>query len=1343
MRSEEINWSRCIIGLMVGLVFFIFQVSILVGQQDELTLEIVDSAGRNELKQLCKERGLSTSGGMRELKRRLHNYLKKPGEAGKKEESTDKTSVGWWSFDEGKGEIANDKSPNKNKGTINGAGWTAGRVGSGLKFDGINNYVEVSNHPGLQSPEAITIEAWIYPTAPHQQGYGGIINNINGLGGSRLLVKDNGKLLAQLHGESANVFGPSVTNNAWNHVVYVYNGKEEVWYLNGVKGDSSGYSQVMQTGECALIIGWGYVDPEHYHFKGIIDEVKIYNRALSEKEIVESYKKIMETAVKPADVSAGGNKNLINLSLEEDKDKDGIPDGWHIWGEGSNIPISVSQEKAHNGKYSIKIEDNDIKGRDGLESDLVKITPAKICRSSVYASGSGEAQLYLQFFDSSDKRIGVKIASKQTGKDWILLTAEGKSPDNAVGCKLLFYSYGRNTGICYYDDAKLEEIDKEAELKKELERIPEYKLAAEGHPRLYFSSKDIERLKNSGFHPAEELLTKDNFSSGYISGKQVTYELPPKELHIKEPPEGFVGNYPYWTSMSRTIQTHIESLALSYLITGKEKYAQRVKEYLFALSKWSTWCEYPEGEAYGGISLAICHLTFGMAFGYDVIYGFLDKSERKQIGEDLMKLGLGPIYNDGFKENETNLPALQFSALGIGGLVFLNEFPEAKVYVDLAKKYTGYYFERRLNSKNTEGLLYTDYAMQNLLMFADVLNRVTGDNSLLDHQYTKEVLPLWVIYFLTPGGSGRVPFSDDPGGGGYGLIMKIINNYFNNGYAGWFLNKTGQDKSKGFLDVIYFNPKRKITSPDNLPTAKLFENIGWVSLRSDWSDTATFLAFQCSSSELGHNHYDQNNFVLNIAGEWLITDPGYIDYRPGPTNIFTLQSVGHNTILIDGEGQNKLGNSQVKEFFHSHYYDYVAGDASKSYSSEKLNKFLRHIVYLRPDYFLIFDQLVSPKPAKFEWLLQASNSGKTNRENNVISIKKRKSELNVFVLQPEEANIEITKYPGAEQYGPYAVVSNSAEKEEVNFLSLLYGRPLSKETNLIELASYPVFDSSGQEYKVVGVEGENGLFYRGQSKGDYLTFEITVSKGGDYEITSGFFKSPAYGTVHLSIDGKKIGNPYDGYAEEVGLSEGINSGKTYLSEGKHYFRYEIIDKNPNSGNYFVGIRYIELKSIGEKEEKAPDKTLKVKSLKDKGIIGAEITDENGLERIIFNISSEKNNLMNCQEQSFSGKNSFIGLSLNNEIKKYGLFRGNVLRYNEKTLFSSKEECCVSLGWEKKLAKGTIKLVKEEEIEIYLPNLKKLLINNQEIDYQKSYNPQSGILRLKLKEGTHQLLAELG
>ena len=162
---------------MVGLVFFIFQVSILVGQQDELTLEIVDSAGRNEPKQLCKERGLSTSGGMRELKRRLHNYLKKPGEAGKKEESTDKTSVGWWSFDEGKGEIANDKSPNKNKGTINGAGWTAGRVGSGLKFDGINNYVEVSNHPGLQSPEAITIEAWIYPTAPHQQGYGGIINN--------------------------------------------------------------------------------------------------------------------------------------------------------------------------------------------------------------------------------------------------------------------------------------------------------------------------------------------------------------------------------------------------------------------------------------------------------------------------------------------------------------------------------------------------------------------------------------------------------------------------------------------------------------------------------------------------------------------------------------------------------------------------------------------------------------------------------------------------------------------------------------------------------------------------------------------------------------------------------------------------------------------------------------------------------------------------------------------------------------------------------------------------------------------------------------------------------------
>ncbi|MFH0796185.1 MAG: LamG domain-containing protein [Candidatus Omnitrophota bacterium] len=200
--------------------------------------------------------------------------------------------VGYWSFDEGKGDAVSDFSGNKNQGaTKGGAEWVEGVKGKALKFNGKDAYVVIETTESLRTLNEISIEAWIFPTPPHQQGYGGIINNINGTSHSRLLVTDDGKLAAQLHGTegSDTVYGPKVDNNAWNHVVYVYNGEEEMWYLNGVEVASSPYDGLPR-GPAAITIGWGYTTPEYYHFNGIIDEVRIYQRALTDKEIQEKFK---------------------------------------------------------------------------------------------------------------------------------------------------------------------------------------------------------------------------------------------------------------------------------------------------------------------------------------------------------------------------------------------------------------------------------------------------------------------------------------------------------------------------------------------------------------------------------------------------------------------------------------------------------------------------------------------------------------------------------------------------------------------------------------------------------------------------------------------------------------------------------------------------------------------------------------------------------------------------------------------------------------------------------------------------------------------------------------------
>jgi hypothetical protein len=190
-----------------------------------------------------------------------------------------------------KASSARDISGNGAHGTVyNGAEWVSGRWGNALSFDKHKDtYVEIPMSQNLKSPEVISIEAWIYPIPEHKETIGGIVNNINGSTNSRLLVKNDGTLMAQLHGTRETLIGPKVVNEEWSHVVYVYDGKDETFYLNGEKRASLPYSKPMPTGDEPFKIGWGFSTHVYYHFNGLIDEVKIYGRALSPEEISYKY----------------------------------------------------------------------------------------------------------------------------------------------------------------------------------------------------------------------------------------------------------------------------------------------------------------------------------------------------------------------------------------------------------------------------------------------------------------------------------------------------------------------------------------------------------------------------------------------------------------------------------------------------------------------------------------------------------------------------------------------------------------------------------------------------------------------------------------------------------------------------------------------------------------------------------------------------------------------------------------------------------------------------------------------------------------------------------------------
>jgi hypothetical protein len=237
--------------------------------------------------------------------------------------------VAYWSFDSG---TAKDDSGNGNDGIIKGDPTpVAGQSGQALDFDGDGDGIDIASNSSLELPNALTCAAWIYPRD--------IIGNAAGNDHAGVCWKGN------MIGWGANVYnwriatasaagltwgscgsgteGYFATGNCfvdgldtWYHVALVEDGSEGRAYVNGVVltdadvtgGDMHRPPAPLDTWPDEPVrIGWsqgygGAIGPDtDSYFDGIIDEVVLYDRALSADEIAELMTEGMPTAaVRPA-----------------------------------------------------------------------------------------------------------------------------------------------------------------------------------------------------------------------------------------------------------------------------------------------------------------------------------------------------------------------------------------------------------------------------------------------------------------------------------------------------------------------------------------------------------------------------------------------------------------------------------------------------------------------------------------------------------------------------------------------------------------------------------------------------------------------------------------------------------------------------------------------------------------------------------------------------------------------------------------------------------------------------------------------------------------------------------
>ena len=202
--------------------------------------------------------------------------------------------VAHYKFDETEGTTAQDSSSNGHDGTlVNGPQWTAGKLGSAIEFDGLDDEVNVPYSADLNPEDAFTVTAWARADS-QRNGYGAVISSrhedSNGQRGFIVYASPNNMGLFFIGQGDAGwmvVLGRTIRLDQWVHLAAVYSDGIQRFYVDGVcVAENDSVLSINPHQDLLIGAGANEREPHEYFFQGAIDEVRIYNSALSEKEVV-------------------------------------------------------------------------------------------------------------------------------------------------------------------------------------------------------------------------------------------------------------------------------------------------------------------------------------------------------------------------------------------------------------------------------------------------------------------------------------------------------------------------------------------------------------------------------------------------------------------------------------------------------------------------------------------------------------------------------------------------------------------------------------------------------------------------------------------------------------------------------------------------------------------------------------------------------------------------------------------------------------------------------------------------------------------------------------------------
>ncbi|MBL8489841.1 MAG: heparinase II/III family protein [Rhodocyclaceae bacterium] len=277
---------------------------------------------------------------------------------------------------------------------------------------------------------------------------------------------------------------------------------------------------------------------------------------------------------------------------------------------------------------------------------------------------------------------------------------------------------------------------------------------------------------------------------------------------------------------------------------------------------------------------------------------------------------------------------------------------------------------------SSQGTAYAIYDHTEVIMAMDTIRRASGVDVLSLNPFLKN-FGRYMIYFQPPG-SPSFLFGDSaeknyPDVRANAAKMYVRRMPADPLYDWYDAATTGEDHRN--LQMLMAPPKRPAagTFPAGTPNGAVFNSIGWAAMHSDlkFRDRVSVYFKSSPYGTSNHAHSDQNGLVIVAKGVHLLADSGYYDYYGSPHHTsWTRLTKAHNAITYDGgKGQpiaDPGAEGAITQFQTTADYDVVTGDARLAYGAD-ITGARRSVAYLRPNLVVVFDQMTSGAPHKWEW----------------------------------------------------------------------------------------------------------------------------------------------------------------------------------------------------------------------------------------------------------------------------------------------------------------------------------------------------------------------------------------